>query len=75
MNRKVKKIILRDVADTQFDDLIIFDKEVSLFDIVEKIENLKKVNEDYTNEDVYDTLKELSGFEIIYIGHLDIVEY
>lgn len=75
MNRKVKKIILRDIADTQFDDLIIFDKEVSLFDIVEKIENLKKVNQDYTNEDVYDVLKELSSFEIIYIGILDIVEY
>lgn len=75
MNRKVDRIILRDIADTQFDDLITFDKEVNLIDIIDKIENLKKEKEDYTNEDVYKVLSELSSFEIIWLGQYDIVEY
>ena len=75
MNRKVDRIILRDIADTQFDDLITFDKEVNLIDIIDKIENLKKEKEDYDNEDVYKVLSELSSFEIIWLGQYDIVEY
>ena len=74
-NRKVNRIILRDIADEQFDDLITFDKEVNLIDIIDKIENLKKEKEDYTNEDVYKVLSELSSFEIILLGQYDIVEY
>ena len=42
MNRKVDRIILRNMADVQFDDLLTFDKEVKLIDIIDKIENLKK---------------------------------
>lgn len=75
MNRKVDRIILRDIADTQFDDLITFDKEVNLIDIIDKIENLKKEKEDYTNEDVYKVLSELSSFEIIWLGQYDVLEY
>ena len=75
LNRKVDRIILRDVADTQFDDLITFDKEVKLIDIIDKIENLKKEKEDYDNEDVYKVLSELSSFKIIWLGQYDIVEY
>ena len=75
LNRKVDRIILRDRADVQFDDLITFDKEVKLVDIIDKIENLKKEKEDYTNEDVYKVLSELSSFEIIWLGQYDIVEY
>lgn len=75
LNRKVDRIILRDVADEQFDDLITFDKEVKLIDITDKIENLKKEKEDYDNEDVYKVLSELSSFEIIWLGQYDIVEY
>lgn len=75
LNRKVDRIILRDRADEQFDDLITFDKEVKLVDIIDKIENLQKEKEDYDNEDVYKALSELSSFEIIWLGQYDIVEY
>lgn len=75
LNRKVDRIILRDIADEQFDDLITFDKEVKLVDIIDKIENLKKEKEDYDNEDVYKVLSELSSFKIIWLGQYDIVEY
>lgn len=71
----VSKIILRDSGDSQFDDLITFDKDVSLNDIERVIEEVKNSNEDYTNEDIYKELKKLSSFEIEWIGNYDIVEY
>lgn len=72
----VNKIILRDSCDSQYDDLITFDKDVSLDDIKRVIEEVKNNNnEDYTNEDIYKELKKLSSFEIEWIGDYDIVEY
>lgn len=71
----VNKIILRDSGDSQYDDLITFDKDVSLDDIERVIEEVKNSNEDYTNEDIYKELKKLSSFEIEWIGDYDIVEY
>ena len=71
----VNKIILRDSGDSQYDDLITFNKDVSLDDIERVIEEVKNSNEDYTNEDIYKELKKLSSFEIEWIGDYDIVEY
>lgn len=71
----VNKIILRDSGDSQFDDLITFNKDVSLDDIERAIEEVKNSNENYTNEDIYEELKKLSSFEIEWIGDYDIVEY
>lgn len=71
----VNKIILRDSVDSQYDDLITFDKDVSLDDIERVIEEVKNSNENYTNEDIYEELKKLSSFEIEWIGDYDIVEY
>ena len=71
----VNKIILRDSCDSQYDDLITFDKDVSLDDIERAIEEVKNNNEDYINEDIYKELKKLSSFEIEWIGDYDIVEY
>lgn len=71
----VNKIILRDSGDSQYDDLITFNKDVSLDDIERVIEEVKNSNENYTNEDIYEELKKLSSFEIEWIGDYDIVEY
>ena len=71
----VSKIILRDSGSELCDDLVIFDKDVSLIDIEKKIEEVKDKNENYTNEDIYNALDELSSYEIIWIGKCDIVEY
>lgn len=71
----VNKIILRDSGDSQYDDLISFNKDVSLDDIKRVIEEVKNSNENYTNEDIYEELKKLSSFEIEWIGDYDIVEY
>jgi hypothetical protein len=69
------KFILRDMADSQFDDLITFDEKVNKNDIINLIENLKKNNEEYTNEDVYNELAKLGSFTIEYIGQYEIIEY
>ena len=72
---KVNKIILRDSADSSFDDLITFDNEVLLEDIYSQVAYVKENVEDYTNEDVYIALKQLSPFKIEWVGRYDIVEY
>lgn len=72
---KVKKIILRDIADSQFDDLIEFDEEQLLEDIYNQVDYVKENIEDYTNEDIYVALKQLGSYTIEWIGQYEIVEY
>lgn len=72
---KVEKIILRDSADTQFDDLIIFEEEQLLEDIYSQINYVKENVEDYTNEDIYMALMKLGNYTIEWIGQFEIVEY
>ena len=70
----VRKIILRDSADEQFDDLITFDEAVDIVDVIDAVERAKKI-EDYTNEDVYKELAKVGDFTLEFIGQYDIVEY
>ena len=72
---KIKRFILRDGVDPQFDDLIEFEKEVNLDDIIKAVEYVKNNIEDYTNEDIYDALDKLGDYTLTYIGALEIVEY
>lgn len=67
---KVKRFILRDECDTQWDDLIEFEDYVNLEDIYEKIRYVKENVEDYTNEDVYAALRELGNYNLEFIGQL-----
>lgn len=73
---KVKKIILRDGIYSQFDDLITFEEPVLLEDIYSAIRCVKDNVEDYTNEDIYASLKNnIGNFTIEFIGDYKIVEY
>lgn len=73
---KVRKIILRDDTDSQFDDLITFKEDVLLEDIYSAIRYVKDNVEDYTNEDIYIALaNNIGDFTIEYIGGYNIVEY
>lgn len=74
-NRKVKTIILQDESDSYYSDLITFDNEVFLKDVINKIEYVQENVEDYSNEDIYSALAELSDFSINWLGQYDIVEY
>lgn len=67
---KVKRFILRDECDAQWDDLIEFEEYVNLEDIYEKIRYVKENVEDYTNEDVYAALNELGKYKLEFIGQL-----
>ena len=75
MNRKVKTIILQDESDSYYSDLITFDNEVVLKDVINKIEYVKDNIQDYTNEDIYRALTELSDFSINWLGRYDVLEY
>lgn len=70
----VRKIILRDSADEQFDDLITFDNDVDIADVIDAVERAKK-KEDYTNEDVYKELAKVGDFTLEFIGQYNIIEY
>lgn len=74
-NRKVKTIILQDESDSYYSDLITFDNEVFLKDVINKIDYVKENVEDYTNEDIYIALSELSEFSINWLGQYDVLEY
>lgn len=75
MNRKVKTIILQDESDSYYSDLITFDNEVFLKDVINKIDYVKENVEDYSNEDIYRALTELSDFSINWLGQYDVLEY
>lgn len=72
---KINRFILRDEADTQFDDLITFENDVLLEDIYSQINYVKENVNDYTNEDIYIALAQLGKFTIEFIGQLKIIEY
>lgn len=74
-NRKVETIILQDESDSYYSDLITFDNEVFLKDVINKIDYVKENVEDYTNEDIYRALTELSDFSINWLGQYDVLEY
>lgn len=71
----INKFILRDSADSQFDDLITFKKDVLIDDVYSAIASVKENVEDYTNEDIYVALKQLAPFTLEWIGGYDIIEY
>ena len=71
---KVSKIILRDSADSQFDDLIEFEEEIDL-ELIKKVVEEVKQQEDYSNEDVYKALERLGKYTLLWIGQCEIIEY
>ena len=74
LHYNVRKIILRDSSDEQFDDLITFDNDVDISDVIDAVERAKKI-EDYTNEDVYEELAKVGDFTLEFIGQYNIIEY
>ena len=74
LHSNVRKIILRDSSDEQFDDLITFDNDVDIADVIDAVERAKKI-EDYTNVDVYKELAKVGDFTLDFIGQYSIIEY
>ena len=72
---EIKRFVLRDECDAQWDDLIEFEEYVNIQDIYDAIENVKENVEDYSNEDIYDALEELGKYKLEYIGQLPYILY
>lgn len=76
---KVKQILLYDDGTNdkmEFMDLITFKQEVELEKIHKVIKLTQEVNEDYSNEDIYDALRHYFGeFELVWLGQLLEVAY
>lgn len=71
----INKFILRDSADSLFDDLITFKEDVLIDDVYSAIASVKENVEDYTNEDIYTALMQLAPFTLEWIGGYDVIEY
>lgn len=72
----IKSFILRDNADSQFDDLIEFENPVLLEDVYKVVNKVKQdLPTEYTNEDIYNALDNLGKYDLTYIGALNIIEY
>lgn len=67
---EIKRFILRDECDSQWDDLIEFEEYVNLQDVYDAIQYVKDNVEDYSNEDIYTALDKLGKYKLEYIGQL-----
>ena len=73
----VKRFILSDECDSQWDDLIEFAEEVDIIKIKKLIQQCKNELEgEYTNEDIYNYIGKLNiPFRIIWLGGYEKVYY
>lgn len=69
------KILLKDIADSYYTDLIVFKDNIDKKDIINAIEEVQRTNEEYTNEDIYNALDKLGEYDVLWLGGLDLYEY
>ena len=75
-SKKVRKIILADNVDGNYQDLIEFAEEVDLKDIEEAVAKVKDVYPtSYNNEDIWKALDELCSNKITCLFDVERVEY
>lgn len=67
--------LLKDEADDNYTDLIVFKDNIDKKDIINTIEEVKCTNEEYTNEDIYNALDKLGEYYVMWLGGLDVYEY
>lgn len=73
----IREFILEDNCDSNYSDLIIFDKDVNLKKLMEVIQKKKdEMPGEYTNEDIYGAIDELGvSYTIRFLGGLVHIEY
>lgn len=69
------KILLKDMADSYYTDLIVFKDKIDKKDIINAIEEVKRTNEEYMDEDIYNALDKLGEYDVLWLGGLDLYEY
>ena len=69
------KFLLKDVANSVYTDLIVFKDKIDEKDIINAIEEVQRINEEYTNEDIYNSLDKLGEYDVLWLGGLNVYEY
>lgn len=67
--------LLTDKDDSNYTDLIVFKDNVDKKDIINAIEEVKRNNKYYTDEDIYNALDKLGEYYVMWLGGLDVYEY
>ena len=69
-----KLIVLKDMGDGAFDDLVIFDDEVDVKAVREKVNELHN-KDNWTYDDLLKELDSFGGYSVIPLGAIETIEY
>lgn len=74
MNRK-QMIVLKDMTDDEFTDLIIFDNEVDMEKIKRNMDELRARDDSWTYDDMLKMLDKFGGYYVIPLSAIETIEY
>ena len=69
-----KLIVLKDMGDGAFDDLVIFDDEVDVKAVREKVSELHN-KDNWTYDDLLKELDSFGGYSVIPLSAIETIEY
>ena len=69
-----KLIVLKDMGDGAFDDLVIFDDEVDTKAVREKVSELHN-RDNWTYDDILKELDSFGGYSVIPLSAIETIEY
>ena len=69
-----KLLVLKDMGDGAFDDLVIFDDEVDVKAVREKVNELHN-RDNWTYDDLLKELDSFGGYSVIPLSDIETIEY
>ena len=69
-----KLLVLKDMGDGAFNDLVIFDNEVDVKAVREKVSELQNKN-NWTYDDLLKELDSFGGYSVIPLSAIETIEY
>ena len=69
-----KLLVLKDMGDGAFNDLVIFDNEVDVKAVREKVNELQNKN-NWTYDDLLKELDSFGGYSVIPLSAIETIEY
>lgn len=67
-------LVLKDMGDGAFDDLVIFDDEVDMETVREKVSELHN-KDNWTYDDLLKELDSFGGYSVIPLSAIETIEY
>lgn len=74
MITRKKLLVLKDMGDGAFNDLVIFDDEVDVKAVREKVSELQNKN-NWTYDDLLKELDSFGGYSVIPLSAIETIEY